>query len=70
LLRELTLLVVLAAAGCDLPRDPAKNHCFTKRDCLDGYVCVAQRCLVPSDGGSDGGDGGDGGDAEAMSGAK
>src|SRR6266542_1410163 len=60
LFRELTaaaaLLAARAVGGCDLPDAPGKNHCFTGRDCRDGFMCVAQRCVLPDDGGGGGGD--------------
>src|SRR5262249_28591040 len=32
--------------GCDLPEDPSKISCSVAEDCLDGYVCHEQRCII------------------------
>ncbi|HXU03833.1 MAG TPA: hypothetical protein VN903_22880, partial [Polyangia bacterium] len=49
---------VLLFASCS--RDLANKGCNTGADCIDGYACIANRCVPKGAGGSIGGDGGAG----------
>jgi N-acetylneuraminic acid mutarotase len=42
------LVIVALVAACDLDTKIEKNACTTQEDCLDGYVCTAGTCELPT----------------------